>query len=218
MTSSGVSFSTRPASSSSITTGPAVASTERYALPTGGDRKAVLFLQTPATERGARFSPSGEWLAYSSDESGRYEVYVQHVPSNGAKIRISPSGGTAPRWSRDGSELFYLEGNQKLMSVPVKAGATFQRSQARVLFDDSHLAGAIEPSRDGQRLLALERAEEGSQPPALTVVTNWPATLKTSKWPSLRNALPLTSRSRLRNTISKSGTVRAVAGGQLDVR
>jgi dipeptidyl aminopeptidase/acylaminoacyl peptidase len=67
-----------------------------WLLPTEGDRKAVLFLQTPANERAGKFSPSGEWMAYQSDESGRSEIYVQHVPANGSKFQISSAGGIAP--------------------------------------------------------------------------------------------------------------------------
>ena len=64
-----------------------------WLLPTDGDRKAVTFLQTPANEGEGQFSPGGEWMAYVSDESGRREVYVQHVPANGSKFQISSAGG-----------------------------------------------------------------------------------------------------------------------------
>jgi Tol biopolymer transport system component len=146
-----------------------------------GDRKATPFLQTSASEGAGHFSPSGEWMVYQSDEFGRPEIFVRHVPAGAEKIQISFSGGTSPRWSRDGGELVYIEGARKVMRVPVKAGATFERGQAQLLFDDARLAGAVIPARDGQRFLALERAEENSQPPAITVVTNWLTTLKTSK-------------------------------------
>jgi dipeptidyl aminopeptidase/acylaminoacyl peptidase len=162
--------------------------TDLWTLSTG-DRKASVFLQTPANEQAGRFSASGEWMAYQSDAfGGRYEIFVQHVPADARKlpIQISFSGGTGPQWSRDGSELFYIEGDRRVMRVPVKAGATFERSQAQFLFDDARLYGAIPggafviPARDG-RFLALERAQEGSEPQAITVVTNWLTTLKASK-------------------------------------
>jgi serine/threonine protein kinase len=150
-----------------------------------GDRRATPFLQTSASEIAGHFSPSGEWMVYQSDEFGRPEIFVRHVPADARKIQISFSGGTGPQWSRDGSELIYIEGGRKVMHVPVKAGATFERGQAQLLFDDARLAGAfyggVIPARDGQRFLALERAEEASEPQAITVVTNWLTTLKTSK-------------------------------------
>jgi serine/threonine protein kinase/Tol biopolymer transport system component len=155
-----------------------------------GDRKPTVFLQTPANEQAGRFSPSGEWMAYQSDAfGGRYEIFVQHVPdARKFPIQVSASGGTGAEWSRDGSELFYIEGGRKVMKVSVKAGATFEHGQAQFLFDDARLAGDVPvhgavviPSRNGQRFLALERAEEGSEPQAITVVTNWLTTLKTSK-------------------------------------
>ncbi|MEQ1761212.1 MAG: hypothetical protein ABL986_23125 [Vicinamibacterales bacterium] len=148
-----------------------------WLLPTGGDRKAVVFLQTPANERSGHFAPGGEWMAYQSDESGRYEIYVQHVPANGSKFQISGGGGTDPRWSRDGKELFYREGNQKLMTVPVKLGTTFERGQGRPLFEGVRV-NSYQPSSDGQRFLATVPAEGDSQVPLITVVTNWQATLK----------------------------------------
>ena len=108
------------------------------------------------------------------------EVYVQHVPSNGSKFQISASGGAAPRWSRDGRELFYLEGN-KLMTVPVKAGTTFERGQARVLFDDVHFLALSSRPATASGFSRCSGRREVSADRSLTVVTNWPATLKTSK-------------------------------------
>src|SRR5437899_3291337 len=71
--------------------------------------------------------------------------YVEHFPANGSKVRISSEGGTVPRWSRDGRELFYL-GRQRLVAVSVTPGATFERGQARTLFESVPFAGTFEPS------------------------------------------------------------------------
>jgi Tol biopolymer transport system component len=151
-----------------------------WLLPMEGERKAVPFAQTSANENNGRFSPDGAWMAYESDQSGRSEIYVQHVPPNGSQFQISSAGAVNPRWSRDGKELFYLEAGQngaKVMSVPVKLGATFERGQARLLFEGFHGPG-LEPSADGQRFLALVPAEGDAPAAAITVVTNWQATLK----------------------------------------
>src|SRR6202521_3645350 len=78
-------------------------------------RKAQPFVRTPSTESAPRFSPNGRWLAYSSDESGRFEIYVQPYPGPGGKWQISTEGGTEPRWTRDG-EIFYRSGD-KMMAV-----------------------------------------------------------------------------------------------------
>jgi len=149
------------------------------------DRKASTLLQTPANERAAVFSPGGDWIAYTSDESGELEVYVQHFPLNGSKFQISSGGANFPRWSRDGKELFYLTRTNggTMMSVPVTAGATFQRGQARPLFAGDgrdgriQLTGSFQSSADGKRFLAT-MAEGETQAPPVIVWTNWQATLK----------------------------------------
>ena len=76
------------------------------------DRKAQPFLRTPFNESAPRFSPDGHWLAYVSDESGRYEIYVQPYPGPGGKWQISTEGGTEPVWNPNGRELFYRSGEQ----------------------------------------------------------------------------------------------------------
>jgi len=77
-----------------------------------GEKKPEAFLRTQATEASPQFSPDGHWLAYTSNESGRNEIYVQPFPGPGQKIPISTNGGGAPQWSSDGSELFYREGTK----------------------------------------------------------------------------------------------------------
>ena len=154
-----------------------------WLLPLEGDRKATPFLQTPFNERAGRFSPDGQWLAYQSDASGRDEVYVQRVPSGGQKAQVTSSGGQLPVWSHDGKELFYLEGGQRLMSVPVTLGAAFDRGPGRLVFDNVHffvttISGPpFQISHDGTRFLALVQTAEDAQPAPITVVTNWQTTL-----------------------------------------
>ena len=93
-----------------------------WVLPMFGDRKPIPFLQTSFNEDGPRFSPDGHFIAYYSDDSGPYEVYVQPFPASGAKWQISSGGGMQPRWRRDGKELFFMAPNRNLMAVDVNLG------------------------------------------------------------------------------------------------
>src|SRR5262249_50285131 len=106
-----------------------------WVLPLAGDKKPFPFLQTVANETGGRLSPDGCWMAYASDESGGYEVYVQGFPSRGGKRQVSIKGGTGPCWRRDGKELFYYSADGKLMAMEVKAGASFEAGVPSALFE-----------------------------------------------------------------------------------
>ena len=131
----------------------------------------------------AQFSPDGRWVTYSSNSSGRGEVYVTAFPSAAQQRQISNNGGEQPRWPRRANEIIYLAADGKLMSVPVKAGATFEASPPQPLFAIRtnplvNLRQQYAVSADGQRFLVSEVAGElGSQSP-MTVVLNWPALLK----------------------------------------
>ena len=139
-------------------------------------RKATAYLQTKASEAGGQFSPDGRWIAYASNESGRPEIYVQRIPADGDRRLVSPTGGDQPRWARDGTELFYLAADQKLMAVPVKVGADFHAGTPHALFDLEALYGplggrfAYVPSRDGRRFLVTTPV--GGVVP-ITIVLNW---------------------------------------------
>jgi hypothetical protein len=103
-------------------------------MPRTGDRKPAQFLATSANEIQGQVSPDGRWLAYASDESGAWEVYVQSFPSPGAKRTISTGGGTEPQWRGDGKELFYLSADHMMMAVDVNSGSTLQASKPKPLF------------------------------------------------------------------------------------
>ncbi len=105
-----------------------------WVLPTFGDRKPILFLQTPFNETHPAFSPDGRWLAYQSNESGRAEIYVQNFPGPGGRWQVSTAGGVGPAWRADGKELFYAGPDQKLMAVDIQAGETFEAGVPRALF------------------------------------------------------------------------------------
>jgi Tol biopolymer transport system component len=83
------------------------------------DRKPFLFVRTAYRQAHGQFSPDGHWIAYTSTESGRAEVYVQSFPEMRSRSTISINGGDYPRWSRNGHELFYVAADQTLMAVPV---------------------------------------------------------------------------------------------------
>jgi serine/threonine-protein kinase len=100
------------------------------------------FLETRFQEVGPEFSPDGNWVVYFSNESGRYEVYVRPFPGPGGKWQISTDGGGQPRWSRDGSEIFYVSPDDRLMVVPVRAeGDSFTAENPVELADVSNFEG-----------------------------------------------------------------------------
>jgi Tol biopolymer transport system component len=146
---------------------------------TPGDKKPIPFLQTEFNESSGAFSPDGKWIAYHSDESGRFEIYVQTFPATGAKRQVSKAGGSHAKWRRDGKELFYLDGDRKMTAVEVKIGATFQVGNPEPLFD-THITNALvryAVTRDGQRFLIPTPMGEAGSTPA-TVVINWMAGIK----------------------------------------
>jgi hypothetical protein len=140
------------------------------------------YLRTPSNELNGRFSPepSPRWVAYQSDESGRFEVYIDAFPQPRGKKQISTAGGENPQWGSGGRELFYMSPDHKLMAVSLKLRAdSVEPSAPRELFRLPPpvvvLAGAYEATRDGQRFLALTGQEQASP---LMVIVNWPALLK----------------------------------------
>jgi eukaryotic-like serine/threonine-protein kinase len=149
-----------------------------WIAPQFGDKKPFPYLQSQFDEQAGAFSPDGHWIAYVSNESGRDEVYVQPFPLSGSKFQISTGGGSEPQWRADGTELFYVSADRKLMVVPTKLGGGFQAGLPKSLIsvpgNGSHRSYAL--SNDGQRFLVVVPTEGGSSPP-VTVVLNWQAGL-----------------------------------------
>ena len=136
-----------------------------------GDKKPVPLLVTPFSEREARFSPDGKWFAYSSDESGKRDVYVQPFPPTGAKWQVSVGGGHTPLWRGDGKELFYVAPDYMRKAVEIKTAPEFEAGVPKDLFKTPNSWGS-DVSPDGQRFLVNMPA--GDNPPSpITVVLNW---------------------------------------------
>ena len=135
------------------------------------------FRVTPFNERDAEVSPGPKGgprrVAYSSDESGRHEIYVQSYPSGANRIPVSAEGGILPRWSRDGGELFYITGDA-LVGVAIRPDGSF--GAPRKLFDRTNFLTRIfrcyDTSPDGKRFLMIQR-DPGSVPRQLNVILNW---------------------------------------------
>ena len=123
-------------------------------------------------------SPDGRWIAYTSDETSRDEIYVQSFPSLGNKWKVSVDGGSRPVWSRDGKELFYIAADRKLMVAAVKAGAAFETTAPRALFETRQSATRFfDVSPDGRRFLMIDPLPEPVTPP-MTLLVDWPAAIK----------------------------------------
>ena len=145
------------------------------ALP---DFQAKPYLQPKWIVRNAQFSPDGKWVAYSSNETGNWEIYVSPFPNGTSKWQVS-RGGIEPRWRRDGKELFYLSAEGKMMAVPVKLGTSFEAGPPVVLFQ-THLRQPIsaqdvfsyDVTGDGQKFLINTKVDEPNAAP-LSVILNW---------------------------------------------
>jgi eukaryotic-like serine/threonine-protein kinase len=151
-----------------------------WVLPLSGDQKPYPFVESSFDEYPAVFSFDGRWVAYASNESGRYEVYVAPFPKRGGKWQVSTAGGNYPRWRRDGRELFYLAPDNRLTAATVNGeGSGFEIGIAHTLFETRTLVNSrymYDASPDGQRFLINTRVEQVSQP--ITLVVNWLALLR----------------------------------------
>jgi Tol biopolymer transport system component len=154
-----------------------------WALPLEGEGPSELVLKSESSLRDPQLSSDGQWLTYVSDESGRFEVYVEPFRRPGERVRVSPDGGGQPKWRGDGQELFYLSADGRLMTVDVRQGD----SGPDVGFPAALLSGdrAVEQlwgrddyavTADGQRFLVKTRVEE--QDRRIHVVLNWTSLLE----------------------------------------
>jgi Tol biopolymer transport system component len=164
-------------------TGIATSNLELWLTPRDGEEPSP-FIHASFGVSNGRFSPDGRFIAYASNESGRWEIYVASFPGPGGNWKVSSEGGSEPEWRHDGRELFFLGANGYLMAVPVRLSPTFDAGEPKPLF----LIRRREPvatldlfsydvSRDGQRFLVNADAGEPTTTP-LTVVLDWATSLK----------------------------------------
>jgi Tol biopolymer transport system component len=137
----------------------------------------------PTREIGARFSPDGKWFVYQSNESGRYEVFIQAYPKSGGKWQVSTAGGSVPHWRGDGKEIIYQGPDETFYAVTIKsAGAGFEIGVPVKLFQRRMAHGNYERNswtvtRDGQRFLLVVPIDEANTR-SIQVVQNWASSLK----------------------------------------
>jgi len=151
-------------------------------MPMTGGEKPWKLTKSNSDERDAAFSPDGKWLAYSSDRSGRRDVWIQPFPAppGGAdRWMVSVEGGSRPMWSRATKELFYLAPDNRIMAVPVGLDRGFHAGVPKALFqvnvvDDYRVHFAL--TADGSRFLIP--VADAAASPSRTVVVNWLAGIK----------------------------------------
>jgi len=152
-----------------------------WAIPQFGDRKPFPIVESPFDKDEPHFSFDSRWLAYNSSESGTSQIYVISFPAKDQKLQVSDTGGTQPRWKRDGTELYYLGLDGRMMAVNIRSGAKLDAGSPRALFETgisvsvSRDQYAVTP--DGQRFLLLKPLSDAAQAP-LTVVVNWTRLLR----------------------------------------
>jgi Tol biopolymer transport system component len=162
-----------------------------WALPLMGERKPFAVLQSSFDEIEGQFSPDGRWVAYASNESGRYEIYIRTFPEAGGKWQISAAGGVQPRWRRDGHELFYVASDTRLMAVPIRLAPdthTLEAGSPVPLFPTRLATGGnvatagflaraqYAVAADGRFLMNVAAGDAVTSP--ITVVLNWTVGLK----------------------------------------
>jgi Tol biopolymer transport system component len=145
--------------------------------------KGTLFIKAASIVRNGQFSPDGKWVAYASNETGKWEIYVTSFPDARGKWQVSTGGGEEPRWRGDGKELFYISSDSKMMAVPVTIGANFDAGAPVALFQavprqpvSTNDQFVYDVARDGQRFLILTQVKRPESRP-MSVILNWSARL-----------------------------------------
>ncbi len=156
-------------------------SNDLWMTPMDGSGQPQLLVGTPFNENSAAYSPDGKSIVYASDESGQSEIYVISLEPGGGKSQLSSDNGTWPRWRKDGKEIFYLNSDRMMMSVPVSgSGDRFQAAAPAGLFrvDTQASNGSVyDVTADGQRFI-VNSPIPSKVPPHLVVIVNWPALMK----------------------------------------
>ncbi len=158
-----------------------------WILPLEGERKPAPFVQTPANEATPRFSPDGRWLAYSSNESGRDEIYVVPYPRQAGKYQISSGGGIFPLWTRDGKELCFVSSGFRLrrnvsgsaiMAVQITGTAPFDYAAEHSIVSLPPSSALIDIAPNGQQFVIETYLSQSVSQSKLTVVVEWFEELK----------------------------------------
>ena len=163
--------------------------TDVLVLALAGERRVMPLVATTFTERSAELSRDGRWVAYESNESGRYEVYVRPFPGvDGGRWQVSTGGGRSPLWAPNSRELFYVDVEGRIVAASIQPGPGFVAGNPKVIVDGpftttlTGIAGRLyDVSPDGQRFLmtkAVEGAGQQAPPPQVIVVQNWFEELK----------------------------------------
>jgi dipeptidyl aminopeptidase/acylaminoacyl peptidase len=147
-----------------------------WTIPVQGAPTKSALLSSSAGVSQVRFSPNGRFMAFTSSESGRNEVYISPYPSTGEKTLASTTGASMPRWSRDGRELFFVAGDRRLTAVTVRTTPSLELGPPRPLFTlpGQRVWKDYDVAADGKRFLAIVTDVRGDGQP-LTVVLNWTA-------------------------------------------
>jgi Tol biopolymer transport system component len=130
------------------------------------------YAQSPFNEIHGAVSGDGRWLAYASDESGRYEIYVDSFPTPGTRARLTSGGGVSPRWNKDGTEIYFRRGTEIHVVRPTLSGAVPEAASSDRLFDARVDIRAYDVSPDGQRFL-LNLPAAAADPRPTSVIVNW---------------------------------------------
>ncbi len=162
-------FASRPESDSGL-----------WVLDLDGKRKSRKFLSVSETiysENSAQFSPDGHWIAYCASESGRHEIFLTTFPDPGVRIRVSATGGSRPRWKRDGSELYFVSTNNEMIATPIKLGPSPQIGAPRSLFHMNHSGWRdYDVTANGERFLVVENLPS-EDTEAISLAVNWESLL-----------------------------------------
>jgi Tol biopolymer transport system component len=144
-------------------------------VPLAGQRKPVPFAEQSINASAPQFSPDGHWVAYTAQDSGDQNIFIAPFPGPGGKVAISNAGASAPRWRRDGKEIFFRANGGVMAAELNYGGGTIQVGQVKQLFSDV-LGLVFDVTADGQRFLMAPPVDKGAE--SLTLVQNWAPALK----------------------------------------